>query len=240
VVPIVDGPEALLLAADIAHAEGGEFCVSLRLDPLMVAATCRHGCMPMGLEIRGRQILLIKCHERRSVLDFADLHTSKSTVRRARGLSLEIDRDFRSCLAAVVASYPDRWLVEGLCESLASLHEAPLPGVRFHSVEVYEGAELAAGEIGYGCGAVYTSLAGFHRRSGAGSVQLASLGAILESGGFAFWDLGMDIEYKRWLGSRPLPWAQFLERFLGERDREAQLARGPWDCEALLRGRRRR
>ena len=239
-VPIVRRPEALPLAADITHAEGSEFCVSPRLDPEMVAGTCYHGCMPMGLELDGQQLLLIKCHEERSVLDFADLHTSASTARRARGLSLEIDRDFRGCLAAIVSAHPDRWLVDGLCDSLLSLHQAPLLGVRVHSIEVYDGGELVAGEVGYGCGAVYTSLAGFHRRSGAGSVQLGCLGRILESGGFGFWDLGMDIEYKRRLGSHLLAWKEFLERFRAERDREATLAPGPWDCARLLgRGRLR-
>ena len=233
-VPIVRGPEALPLAADITHADGSEFCVSLRLDPEMVAGTCYHGCMPMGMELDGRQLLLIKCHEVRSVLDFANLHTSASTARRARGLSLEIDRDFRGCLDATVSAHPDRWLVDRLCESLVSLHEAPLLGVSFHSIEVYDGGELVAGEVGYGCGAVYTSLAAFHRRSGAGSVQLASLGRILESGGFGFWDLGMDLEYKRRLGSHLLPWEEFQERFRGERDREATLAQGRWDCARLL------
>ena len=118
---VVEGPEALPLVAEVADAQGIEFCVSLRLDPPMVAATCAHGYMPMALELEGHPLLLIKCHDERCVLDFADLHTSASTVRRARGLSLEIDRDFPGCLAATVASHPDRWLVDALCESLAGV-----------------------------------------------------------------------------------------------------------------------
>ena len=234
-VALVEGPEALPLVAEVADAQGIEFCVSLRLDPPMVAATCAHGYMPMALELEGHPLLLIKCHDERCVLDFADLHTSASTVRRARGLSLEIDRDFPGCLAATVASHPDRWLVDALCESLASLHETPVQGVRCHSVEVYAGDELVAGEIGYTCGAVYSSLSGFHRRSGAGSVQLACLARILERGGFAFWDLGMDLEYKRRLGARVLDRDDFLERYRGARGRDAALAPGPYGCERLLR-----
>jgi leucyl/phenylalanyl-tRNA--protein transferase len=237
-VTLIDGPEALPLVAQVAEAQGIEFCVSLRLDPHMVAATCSHGYMPMAMELAGRELLLIKCHEERCVLDFENLHTSASTLRRARGLSLEIDRDFRGCLESIVEAYPDRWLVSGLCESLEALNETPLLGVQCHSVEVYERGELVAGEVGYSSGAVYSSLSGFHRRSGAGSVQLACLALILERAGFAFWDLGMEIEYKIRMGARTLQRDAFLERCRRARDGSAALAVGPWGCERLLRSAR--
>jgi Leu/Phe-tRNA-protein transferase len=63
------------------------------------------------------------------------------------------------------------------------------------------GWQLAGGELGIACGGVYTSLTGFTAAAdGAGSVQLCALGALLHLCGFAFWDLGMGMEYKVSLG----------------------------------------
>ncbi|CAK0826988.1 unnamed protein product [Prorocentrum cordatum] len=101
--------------------------------------------------------------------------------------------------------------------------------ISFHSVELWHKAsgELVAGEIGYTCGAVYSSCTGFALKEqfpGAGSVQLASLGRWLERCGFEIWDLGMEIlgqdaayemDYKLELGGKSVPrdeWAGHIRR----------------------------
>ena len=236
--PMVEGPDDLAAVPAVLDRWNGEFCASLRTDTRMVAAACRAGYIPMGLEIAGREVLLIKSHFLRCVLDLADLHISASARRGARGLTFAVDRDFAGCLAATVAHHPDRWLTAELCAALTLLHDEPLFGVRMHSVEIYARDALVAGEIGMCCGAAYTSLSGFHRRSGAGSVQLAALGCMLEEHGFAFWDLGMEMDYKIRLGARLLPRQVFLAVFASARRREARLRVDAGDCEALLRARR--
>lgn len=84
--------------------------------------------------------------------------------------------------------------------------------VRVHSIEVWDDAtgELAAGELGYTVGALYTSLTGFTRQDSAGSVQLAALGRLLQQSGFAVWDLGMAMDYKTTLGCQDVPRTTFL------------------------------
>ena len=84
-------------------------------------------------------------------------------------------------------------------------------GITLHSIEVYQGNKLVAGEIGYTTGAIYTSFAGFHSKNGSGSVQLAILGLLLIASGFALWDLGMEIPYKLSLGAAVVPRKTFLE-----------------------------
>ncbi|MFW5789531.1 MAG: leucyl/phenylalanyl-tRNA--protein transferase [Spirochaetota bacterium] len=233
--PLVAGPDDLDRVVPLLEERGGEFCASLRTDPEMVAACCHAGFLPMSEDQTGHEVLLVKSHRRRCVLAPGELHRSKSTRRRARGLTVRVDHDFARCLDEVVRWHPDRWLTDPLCASLAILHREPRYGVRARSVEVYDDDALVAGEVGYSCGLVYTSMAAFHGRSGSGSVQLAALGVLLRDAGFALWDLGMEMEYKRALGARVTARRPFLELFRSYRDRPTPALAREADCASLLR-----
>lgn len=84
--------------------------------------------------------------------------------------------------------------------------------VRLYSVEVWnaETGALAGGELGYSVGGIYSSLTGFSDEDAAGSSQLVALGRLLMKCGFEYWDLGMDLEYKRKLGARMMRRANFV------------------------------
>lgn len=210
--PIIDAPERLSDVPSLLGSEE-EFCASTRTDVEMVAQAAALGYIPMGLLFGPYEVLLVKCHTERCILDFKDLHIGKSTVRRARGLRITSNGDFHRCLVETVRYHPDRWLTDALCTALTQLHFSPRHGCTVHSFEVYRGTELVAGEIGCSCGVVYTSLSGFHHESGSGSVQLAPLGSYLRDGGFDFWDLGMEMNYKLRLGGHLVGREEFLGRF---------------------------
>eukprot|EP01134_Creolimax_fragrantissima_P007276 CFRG7276T1 len=84
--------------------------------------------------------------------------------------------------------------------------------VRVRTIELWDkaGKQLVAGEVGYTIGRTYTSLSGFTGESGAGTVQCAALGRLLERCGFSYWDLGMSMEYKKNLGAKSLPRLKYL------------------------------
>ncbi|MFW5690033.1 MAG: hypothetical protein ACOC1U_10715, partial [Spirochaetota bacterium] len=113
--PVIDGPSGLSRVVPLLNERGGEFCASLRVDTEMVAATCRSGFLPMSEDFTGYEVLLVKAHEQRCVLALADLHVSRSTRRRARSLTIALDRDFERCLLATVSFQRERWLTDRLC-----------------------------------------------------------------------------------------------------------------------------
>jgi len=211
--PVIAGPQELPRVPELCEEYESEFCASVRIDTDMVAACCRAGFLPMSESFTGHDVLLAKCHELRAAHYLREFHISKSDRRRARDLELAVSADVAGCLNAIVSHHPQRWLTDPLCHALLDLADTPRFGVRVHSIEVYRGSELVAGEIGYACGAVYTSMAGFYRLSGSGKVQLLCLGKLLARGGYAFWDLGMPLEYKSALGAREIERSQFLELY---------------------------
>jgi len=102
-------------------------------------------------------------------------------------------------------------------EPVAEDHGRPALAATIHSVELWaeEGGDsqpvrLVAGEIGYVCGTMYTSLTGFYRESGAGTVQLLAVAGLLLRAGVQCWDLGMNHDYKDNLGAQDLERADFV------------------------------
>jgi Leu/Phe-tRNA-protein transferase len=84
---------------------------------------------------------------------------------------------------------------------------------RIASFGLYREGRLVAGEFGVVTGRIYTSYSGYYGEDSAGSVQLVLTGRWLRDAGFACWDLGMDMPYKRRLGARVLSRKEFLELF---------------------------
>lgn len=210
--------------------DGGEFLVvslndderSRRLVHLLVW----HGFLPMG----GSGMLLPKIHlERCLLISPGSVHVGRKVRRRARDFRLTLDRAWPVVVEGVqkhtfTNRLGDCWLTDELSQVYQAANsvggEWHREGIAFHSVELWHKAsgELVAGEIGYTCGAVYSSCTGFalkERFPGAGSVQLASLGRWLERCGFEIWDLGMEMDYKLELGGKSVPrdeWAGHIRR----------------------------
>ncbi|MCG8479099.1 MAG: hypothetical protein MI724_08400 [Spirochaetales bacterium] len=213
-IPLFDTPAALAYLPRILGDEE-EFAALTSVEPSVVAAVCRYGYMPMAFGDEGPPVLLVKCHHRRAVLEFENLHVPRNTARYARDLRVGVDIDFAGTLADVLTHHSEPWISTELARALVAINEAPIDGVCAHSVELYDGDRRVAGEIGYVYGGVYTSLSGFHTRNGSGTAQMVALAAILEGAGCAFWDLGMEMEYKDRLGATYMARDDFLQRYRG-------------------------
>lgn len=63
--------------------------------------------------------------------------------------------------------------------------------------------QLISADIGYSVGGIYTSMTGFSDRkySSIGTIHLLAQGQALKNLGFNMWDFGMEMKYKKELGS---------------------------------------
>lgn len=198
---------------ELTDLTGDEYCLSFDFSPDFIDAVCCRGYYPMAVLTEEAPVLLIKLHRERCVLDFTHADPPAAVRRRARGLSVSVDRDFTGVLAGIARQHPDNWVIPPLAAAFTRMHREGAWRTRLHSIEIWENDTLLAGEVGYAVGGCYSSLSGFHERSGAGKVQLYAAARLLAACGFAFWDLGMELEYKRALGAHLLPRDAFLERF---------------------------
>jgi Leu/Phe-tRNA-protein transferase len=116
---------------------------------------------------------------------------------------------FRTIHTATI-QHRDGYVIRGINEP-----NGPIPiSIRLYSIEVWNHTtqEFAAGEIGYTIGnTIYTSLTGCCVEDSAGSVQMATLGALLiHLQSFYIWDLGMDMPYKQTLGAQLMTRQDFI------------------------------
>jgi len=213
-----------------------EFIASASFEPDFVDALCRSGFIPMAtLGGDEAEYLIPKMHVDRSVMRPSSAVVTRTARRQSPRYELALDESFDETLDACVATHGDGWLRPLLVASWKELFATrDSRAVRLSSMELYAEGRLAAGEIGVFAGASYTSLTGFRRETGAGTVQLAATARYLELVGVELWDLGMPLDYKEGLGAEVVPRAEFMARFREARERRIERPPGPFAARALI------
>lgn len=201
--------------------DGTEFGFSWTFDPEFVVATCYNACFPMSLPIgEPHFVFAVKLHKQRCVLTFDKLHVSKSTKKRSKPFTMSINQQYDRVLKECHKQHGENWLCTILRKSFTYLNQnRENYKVKFHSIELWEGENLVAGELGYTTGTIYTSLTGFYNVNATGSVQLLALGKLLEKNGFEVWDFGMSLPYKAELGAYQIPREQWIKTVVEKRDK---------------------
>jgi Leu/Phe-tRNA-protein transferase len=193
-----------------------EFCIAQDFSPSFIASLMARGFLVMSMDIDDDEpstILMPKHHLVRNVLFFDQLHISKSVKRFLPQYELKADDDFELMLHHCVETHGDGWLTKNLCATLISLWKNPIAPVKMFAFGLYRNDKLVAGEIGVVAGKVYTSYSGFKTENNSGSVQMIKTAKYLEDKGFAFWDLGMPLDYKYTFGAIDIFKHEFEERF---------------------------
>lgn len=148
-----------------------------------------------------RYFMTIRHHSKKMIIDFNEFKFPKKTRRYVRqqfgDYTLTFNKNFDLCVQTLVAQYDETWVVPPLIDALKRIHDNPDDEVSVDSVELWnKDGELVAGELGFITHNAYASLCGFHIEDNSGTVQMAALGTWLKENGFAYWDLGMEMDYK--------------------------------------------
>lgn len=148
----------------------------------------------------------------RGILDFADFHVPRRFLKTMRSapFRLTVNRAFEEVLEACArAPRPGQggtWITPKLTRAYREFHRAGYA----HSLEVWEGGELAGGLYGVYVGGVFSGESMFFRRSGASKFALVRLVEFLRSQGHSWMDIQMVTPLLESFGGRYLPQAQFL------------------------------
>lgn len=204
----------------------------------MIAKAAWQGFLPMYE--KGQGIVLLKLHRSRCTLSPGAVHVGKQSRKKASQFRISVNEAFSEVVKGVqehtfTEEPGDCWLANEFAEMyrlVNSLPESARRGVAFHSIELWhkESGRLAAGELGYTVGSIYSSCTGFalkHDFPGSGTCQLVALGKLLESCGFELWDLGMELDYKIELGGKMQPRASWIAQVRRLRDTPTFLSSPP-------------
>ncbi|HEX2835040.1 MAG TPA: leucyl/phenylalanyl-tRNA--protein transferase [Thermoanaerobaculia bacterium] len=150
---------------------------------------------------------------RRAVIFFEELHVGRSLRKRQKSapFTFTIDRDFASVIRACAETQrPDQdgtWIGENMIAAYTRLHAAG----DVHSVEVWNGEELAGGLYGVDAGGTFTGESMFHRQPDASKLALLFLIEHLRARGAKFLDCQVMTPHMAALGAREIKRAQFLD-----------------------------
>ena len=145
---------------------------------------------------------------------------SKNTFRIT--MDREFDQIIKACAESRLETGEGTWLVDDMIEAYCDLHKSGYA----HSVEVWEGKQLAGGLYGVSLGHAFFGESMFTRVSNASNVALVTLAEYLKKLSFNLIDCQVTTAHLKRLGAREIPRATFLREL--RRSMEAPTMKGRW------------
>ncbi|HEV8137351.1 MAG TPA: leucyl/phenylalanyl-tRNA--protein transferase [Pyrinomonadaceae bacterium] len=165
------------------------------------------------------------CPEERGILEFKDLHISRSLARTRRKTTFDftIDQSFlqviTSCAMVERKFESGTWITPQMIAAYNELHKAG----HAHSVEVWEGTELVGGVYGVdGCGS-FSGESMFTFRPNASKLALLYLIEHLKSRGLDWIDIQMLTPHMEAMGASTIPRDRFLGKLAATQQRKLVL-----------------
>ncbi|KAK2195485.1 bifunctional Acyl-CoA N-acyltransferase/Leucyl-phenylalanyl-tRNA-protein transferase [Babesia duncani] len=207
----------------------GETCWSPYVEATFMFRLLHEGFITIANQIRyesmTHSVLVPKMHIERCCMYPIEMKMKKKVLRRGSLWRLTVNEAFDKVIAGIVKQHGENWLYPQVQLEMHRMHynrnTFKIHGIGLNSVEVWQGDELIAGEIGFNTGSVYTSLSGFHTIPNSGTYQMYALAAILYFNGFKMWDLGMYLAYKIDLGAFTMPRDEFINAFESAKETDA-------------------
>ncbi len=205
------GPDDPFPAVDTALEDpNGLLAAGGDLSPARLIDAYARGIFPWAGD---DEPMLWWCPDPRMVLFVDELHVSRSLRRhiRAGRMTVTADRAFEDVVSGCGAPRPDAdgtWITAAIADAYTALHRLG----HAHSVEAWEGDQLAGGLYGVSIGRMFYGESMFARRADASKVAFAFLVRQLARWGFELVDCQMSTAHLASLGAREIRRAEFLER----------------------------
>jgi len=189
-----------------------ELCVGVNFNIQYLYKLIKSGFYLMSSYYIHKNLYLMEAwhHLSRSVLYFDHLHIKKSIKNSLQEYELKENTDFNKIVNKCIENHNDKWLTKPLVSAIKKIHRINKHDVSFISFGLYRDGKLVAGEFGTKVGRIYSSYSGFYEEDNSGNVQMILTAQYLKKNGYAFWDLGMPIEYKKNIGAKIINLEDFI------------------------------
>lgn len=170
------------------------------------------GIFPMAEERDDEDVFWID-PDRRGILPLDQFHVPQRLARRIRstGLRMTVDTAFERVIDACATpglQRPKTWINELIERSYCNLHAKG----HAHSVEVWDGTELAGGLYGVSIGAAFFGESMFSRQTDASKMALVHLVARLKAGRYRLLDTQFVTEHLKQFGAVEIPRGRYQGR----------------------------
>lgn len=191
--------------------ENGILAVGGNLQPQTLLAAYSHGIFPWPIDELG---LAWFSPDPRAVLDFKDLHVSKSLkkVMKRADYDVSIDRCFgrviRECAAQERPGQDGTWITPNLERSYCAFHQQGYA----HSLEIWRAGDLVGGIYGVAVGGVFSAESMFHRLPNASKLAVVHLVEYLRGKNLSWIDIQVMTPHMRRFGAKHISRREFLTR----------------------------
>lgn len=163
------------------------------------------GVFPMA-ESADSEIIHLIYPKKRGILPLMDFHVPRRLARTIRKapFRVSLDEDFAGVIdacAEVNETREDTWINPAIREAYVALHDRGLA----HSIECWNGKQLAGGLYGVSLGGAFFGESMFHRERDASKVALVYLVALMKGGGYRLLDTQFVTDHLKQFGVREIP-----------------------------------
>lgn len=199
------------------------------LSPGLLVHAYRRGIFPWYEE--GGPILWWS-PDPRGILPLDGLHVSRRLARTLRSgkFRCTLDHAFEAVLFGCADRIEGTWLTEELAETYRGLHGLGLA----HSVEAWEGPELAGGLFGVALGGFFAAESMFTHRSEGSKAALVFAVEHLRRCGFRLLDIQMVSPHTRRFGAVEIPRREYLRRLTAALRMRVRFSSEPFSDTFLL------
>lgn len=192
--------------------EHGLVMVGGELTPPWLLAAYRRGIFPWPNSDYPHLIPWVS-PDPRGILEFDDLHIARrlrDTLRSGK-FGATLDAAFPAVMQGCAApreGQPGTWITPALFRGYVELHRLG----HAHSLEVWQGDELAGGIYGVAIGGYFSAESMFHRVTDASKVALVWLVDHLRQRGYTLLDIQQLTDHTERMGATEIPRDEFLAR----------------------------